>query len=430
MAEMNKLAYEKVLDNMSEGVMILERDGRIKYINPAAETILSMDAELMLNRKFGHVFIEYAENDAFNQAVLDAVYDPTSKHENLVPYYNGEVTKQIHIVSSFLYDGDTRAGIIVVLGDITELAELKIRYSEQITILLDSLVQALSTAIEERSHYNAKHTRNMVAMGSAFLNSMEGQSGEWDLDDTHRHAFLMSVWLHDIGKLVVPLRVMDKADRLAGHKERIEERFVRIRLLNRILALEGRRPHPEITDSQLDEIYGFVTKINTSGFLTDEELERVRQLSEMKFEDVSGVSPLFTKDEITALSIRKGTLTDEERAVMQSHVTATRSILSQVLFPEDYASVPQWASSHHELLNGTGYPEHLKGDKIPKEVRLLTILDIFEALTSSERPYKKAMPPERAFQILKSMAEEGCVDGKLLALFEKSNAWHAVTDKK
>ena len=426
MKETNELAFQKVLDNMSEGVMTLGRDGTIMYINPAAEKMLSMSAELMLNKKFGHVFIEYEENDSFNQAVLDAVYDPQSKHENLVPYYNGEVTKQIHIVSSYLYDGEERAGIIVVLGDITELAELKIRYSEQITILLDSLVQALSTAIEARSHYNAKHTQNMGLMASAFLNSTEGQRGDWKLDNTQRHAFLMSVWLHDIGKLVVPLKVMDKADRLGGRADIIKERFIKVKLLNKIAAYEGRSPQHGITDSQLDEIYDLIMKINTSGFLTDEMLERVGELAKMKYEDVGGVSSLFTKEEITALSVRKGTLTDEERAVMQSHVTATKSILSQVLFPEAYEMIPFWASCHHELLNGKGYPDHLKANEIPKEVRLLTILDIFEALTSSERPYKKAMSPEKAFDVLGDMAKEGSIDGELLEMFRHSNAWRAV----
>ena len=88
--------------------------------------------------------------------------------------------------------------------------------------------------------------------------------------------------------------------------------------------------------------------------------------------------------------------------------------------------IPFWASCHHELLNGKGYPDHLKANEIPKEVRLLTILDIFEALTSSERPYKKAMSPEKAFDVLGDMAKEGSIDGELLEMFRHSNAWRAV----
>ena len=112
---------------------------------------------------------------------------------------------------------------------------------------------------------------------------------------------------------------------------------------------------------------------------------------------------------------------------MESHVTVTARILAQVAFPKLYARVPLWAAGHHELLNGKGYPNHLTAPDIPKEVRLLTILDVFDALTARDRPYKPPMPTEKALSILHSMAEEGGVDGELLDLFEASRAWDAVT---
>ena len=142
-------------------------------------------------------------------------------------------------------------------------------------------------------------------------------------------------------------------------------------------------------------------------------------------EDGTEVSVL-TEDELSCLSIKKGTLTDEERTVMQSHVSVTKKILDRIDFPDDYLMVRDWASSHHELLNGKGYPEHKCGNDISKEVRLLTILDIYEALTAKDRPYKKPIPPDKALQILHSMADEGSIDENILDLFEKSNAWRAV----
>ena len=88
--------------------------------------------------------------------------------------------------------------------------------------------------------------------------------------------------------------------------------------------------------------------------------------------------------------------------------------------------VPLWAGAHHELKNGRGYPDHKCGDDIPQEVCLLTILDIFEALTAKDRPYKKPIPVEKAWDILHSMADEGSLDKDILALFEKSEAWKAI----
>ena len=111
---------------------------------------------------------------------------------------------------------------------------------------------------------------------------------------------------------------------------------------------------------------------------------------------------------------------------MQEHVIRTRRILEKVEFPDAYTDVPDWASMHHELINGSGYPDHKEGDEIPFEVRLLTILDIFEALTAKDRPYKKPFSAGKAFGILNNMADEGCIDKNILDMFEKSKAWEDI----
>lgn len=108
---------------------------------------------------------------------------------------------------------------------------------------------------------------------------------------------------------------------------------------------------------------------------------------------------------------------------MESHVEVTARILEQVSFPKQYWQVPQWASAHHELLNGRGYPQHLTAESIPPEVRLLTVLDIFDALTALDRPYKPGIPIEKALSILQSMVQEGNLDGKIVNLFIESKAW-------
>ncbi len=126
------------------------------------------------------------------------------------------------------------------------------------------------------------------------------------------------------------------------------------------------------------------------------------------------------------LSIRKGTLTAAERSLMQGHVTSTWNILKQVDFPAQYANIPSWAASHHELLQGNGYPNGISGESIPREVRLLTILDIFEALTAKDRPYKSPYSLDMTWKILNSMVQEGSLDGELLALFKESRAWETI----
>ena len=302
-------------------------------------------------------------------------------------------------------------------------------YNEQINKLLDSLVETLSTAIDERSHYNANHTRNMVHCGEAFLNWLDATNHPWKFDADKRRAFLMSVWLHDVGKLAVPLEVMDKKTRLGDLMPPLQERFRTIGLLDKIAALEGRISEDELAKRNQERMsrLSFVNRVDGAPFLTDEDIKEINALSRLTFEDEHGERQRWiTGQERRCLMIRKGTLTAEERAVMQSHAVVTGRILSHVSFPRMFAQVPGWAAAHHELLNGKGYPNHLTAKDIPPEVRLLTILDVFEALTAKDRPYKTAMSLGKAFGILHDMEEDGEIDGEILALFEESNAWETI----
>ncbi len=320
--------------------------------------------------------------------------------------------------------------LVSALSSQAAISITNMRYAEQITMLLDSLVGTLSTAIDERSHYNANHTRNMVRVGEKFLDWLDKTGNPLAFDENSRRSFLMSVWLHDVGKLTVPLEVMDKDTRLGTASEKVRERFHTVALLDRIALLEGKLDQAEYERRKKEnaEAIAFIERINRQGFLPDEDLAAVDELAKRSYIDENGEEhPLLTPSEHTCLQIRKGTLTDEERSVMQSHAVVTGRILGQMTFPKLYAQVPKWAAAHHELLNGKGYPNHLKGDEIPTAVRLLTVLDVFEALTARDRPYKPPMPLEKALGILHIMAEkEGSIDPQLLALFEESKAWEGI----
>lgn len=421
--------YQSILEELSEGVLLLGLDGTIKSMNLAAKLIFGRTSKRMIGKKIGSVFYEYSENDEFNQAVLEVIYNPLGTHYRRVNYYTGKETLQLYMTTSYLRVGDEPVGIIVVLGDITELVDAEIKNARQITELLDSLVTALSIAIDERSPYTANHTRNMVKLGEAFLDWLDSTDDPNRLDANRRHAFLMSVWLHDVGKLTVPLSIMDKATRLGDHLERIETRFEKMSLLNRIEFLEGHvsQDDYEKREAQYRDWHEQIRRINTAPFLPDEDIALVQEIGRALFVDTDGAEqPVLTETELKNLTIRKGTLTDEERRIMQGHASATQRILSGVRFPELFAMVPDWASEHHELLNGMGYPRQMHDSAIPREVRILTILDIFEALTAKDRPYKKPIPVDRSLEILHSMVREGNVDGEILELFEQSQAWKAV----
>ena len=432
MAGNKALIYESIIRDMSEGIMTIGLNGTIDSFNPAAERILGITKDEAIGHQFALVFIGSEENDVFTQSVLDAMYEPVARHEEVVPWHHGDQTRLLYLVSSFLFEGDREIGTIIVFSDITELAELKVRYAQDIEKLLDSLVKALSTAIDERSHYNANHTRNMVKMAEAFMDWMADNGNAWQYDAIRRRGFIMSVGLHDVGKLSVPLEIMDKATRLGSRMEFIEERFTKLGLLNRIAMLERRMTAEEYgrAAAEAEEILAFIHRVNTGGPLQEEDLGKVQELASKTYTDENGETQrLLTDEEITMLSIRRGTLTAQERKQMQEHAMSTWKILNQVQFPDAYANVPSWAASHHELLNATGYTKGLSGSQIPREIRLLTILDIFEALTAKDRPYKPPMPLEKAWKILDSMVTEGALDGDILAEFKKSRAWEQIIEE-
>ena len=335
-----------------------------------------------------------------------------------------------------------------------------VRYIQEIKDLVYSFVRTMSSAIDRRSPYTGNHTRHMATYCERFLDFLndwaeenrEGKEIRGDAaampDDARegegsvltegarseamfftperREELLMSVWLHDIGKLVIPLEVMDKPTRLLPeqHKDFLHRMEV-IRLQSRIKHLEGGMSMETYEEIQTAtrEAQCLVEEINTGRPLADGEKEAVEALAERTYMDKDGERPWLEPEEKAMLLIPRGTLSEAERKVIESHVSATGELLSEIRFSKELSHVRECASSHHELLNGRGYPRHLQGDEIPLEVRILTILDIFDALTAADRPYKKAKTPEVALDILKADAKNGRLDEELVRLFEESRCW-------
>lgn len=240
----------------------------------------------------------------------------------------------------------------------------------------------------------------------------------------------MSIWLHDVGKLVTPLEVMNKMARLLPEQyTAFTHRMEVIRLRAEIDCLAGRltREESQAVVSRSREAAELVDAVNSAGFVTDERLEAVGELRRRTYTGERGeVLPWLTEEEYAMLSIRKGTLSDGERQIMEEHVTVTDKLLSQIRFSSELSHVREWAAAHHELLNGSGYPRHWRGEEIPYEVRIITILDIFDALVADDRPYKPGMPVEKALSILEIMAEkEGKLDQALTRLFIESRCWES-----
>ncbi len=310
--------------------------------------------------------------------------------------------------------------IIYALASQAAIAISNMRYQQELKDQMWSFAEAMATAIDERTPYNASHTRK-VAMYSGlmadYINKLNEEGKEDEFFNAERKdQLVMGAWLHDIGKLVTPLEVMNKATRLDGREKDIEKRFDKIRLEARISMLEGKISREEYEDmvSKTQETYDLIMKANAVGFLDDDTYNSLQKTFEYGFTLDDEYTPFFTEEEKECLSIRKGTLTAKEREIMESHVVITTRILDKVHFNTYFKNTPIWAGQHHECLNGKGYPNHLTAEDLTLEARILAVADICDALLATDRPYKKPIPKDKAIDIMRDMAKCGNIDAKLV----------------
>lgn len=317
--------------------------------------------------------------------------------------------------------------IIRSLGAMSAIELTNLSYMEELKAQLHSFVEAFATAVDERTPYNGFHTRKVaeycVTLAEYISKKHEMGECEESFDEGHREKLYLAALLHDIGKMIVPLKIMNRATRLDKEMQQIEDRFDLLAAYYEIDMLRGRITQEEY-QKKTDELKAeldFIHKADSVGFLDEQKYDHVKKLTEKKYIKEDGtVVPYLSEREIECLSIRKGTLTSADRKQMENHVVMTGKILEKVRFNRNYSMVPKWAANHHEFLDGTGYPRGLKGDEIDLETRILTVADIYDAMTSADRPYKSPMPREKAFAILRSMAEEGKLEMRLVNWLEEA----------
>jgi HD-GYP domain-containing protein (c-di-GMP phosphodiesterase class II) len=231
----------------------------------------------------------------------------------------------------------------------------------------------------------------------------------WDLDIIrHRFAFLLQRSDLQFER--------DRADYLLSHGTAQYEEF--------IARLEQMR---RTRRNELNAFLDAIVQANEPTVLPEGSFEELKGINERMYIDFEGVErPLLRDDELRFLMIRKGNLDDRERREIESHVTHTYRFLEQIPWTSELRRIPEIAYGHHEKLNGTGYPRRVTGPEIPVQTRMMTIADIFDALTATDRPYKRAVPAERALDILSQEAKEGMIDSHLLRTFVEAKIYLAL----
>ncbi len=313
---------------------------------------------------------------------------------------------------------------------------------EDIQRLFEGFIRASVCAIESRDPTTSGHSERVAIFTVGLAELVNRSDAEpfanvrFTTDEIKeiRYASL----LHDFGKVGVRERILIKANKLYESDYRlIAERFKYIR---KSIELETYRKkmdllliHPkdqalkmmDILDeelrlrlSDLDEHFAFVASTNNPIDKGRVNLERLFDIAQNSYIDIDGERRAYlTTDEVINLSIGQGSLNAQERLEIESHVTHTYHFLRQIPWTRELRRVPAIAYAHHEKLNGGGYPNQLVGDEILLQSKIMTVCDIYDALTAGDRPYKRALSPEGAIDILRSDCQTGLVDPDLLNLF-------------
>ena len=317
----------------------------------------------------------------------------------------------------------------------TTLANLK--HSQEIEQLLRSFLAVITQAVDERSMVTRFHAQNVALYCQAFVEYLARtfpKGHKFHFEKYHRIDIVVAAMLHDIGKISTPKYILDKAYRLLNEQiVNIKYRFEIKRHQLKIEHLQGNITEDEYNSglSELDTAFEIISQLNSSQNIYDKDLEKVSKLTELTYTNEQGeVVPLLEDTVIEAISVREGTLTPWEWMQMRDHVAATGRLLSRISAYKYFTPISRWARNHHEFLDGSGYPGGLTEKDLDLETCIITIMDIFEALISKDRPYKKAISPAWAITTLQEMANEGKLHKELVDAFVKSKIWERLARKK
>jgi len=319
---------------------------------------------------------------------------------------------------------------------------------QEIRKIFEGFVKASVDAIEARDPTTSGHSRRVADLTVSLARAVERtdtgpyRDVHWQREDL-REIEYASV-LHDFGKIGVREHVLVKAKKLFPHElASIRQRFefvirtLEVEIIQRKMQAIGRGASSsaladldrELAErrAEIEEALRVVEQANEPSLLAAGNFQRIEELGRRAYARLNGeMSTLLSADEVKSLSVMRGSLTAEEFDEIRSHVSHTYRFLSQIPWGKTFSRVAVIAGAHHERLNGTGYPKRLRAEEIPLQSKMMSISDIFDALTASDRPYKRAVPMEKALDILGLEVKDNHVDGELVRIFTEAKIWESV----
>ena len=306
----------------------------------------------------------------------------------------------------------------------------------QLEQLFESFIKLINSAIDEKSPYTGGHCQRVPALtmmlAEAVNETGNGPLSDFQMSDKDRYELKIAGLLHDCGKVTTPVHVVDKATKLETIFDRIHLIDTRFEILKRdaeIAMLKDGSPAARAAYRerlrQIEEDRMFLRAANIGGErMHDDDIARVKRIAEYRWTDISGHEAKFlSEDELKNLTIRAGTLTAEERQVINHHIVATIKMLEALPWPRHLKNVPEYAGGHHERMDGKGYPRGLKREQMSVQARVMGIADIFEALTAKDRPYKKGKTLSESLEILGKFSLNGHIDPDLFDVFVRKQVY-------
>jgi len=370
---------------------------------------------------------------------------PLQNHENtiigILQLLNAQDPTTGEIVS---FPAET-VDLIASLASQAAVALTNTQLIQDLTDLFYAFIKSIATAIDEKSPYTGGHINRVVDLVMLLADKINS-TGEGPFKDKHfsgdeLEALRLAAWMHDVGKIITPEFVVDKSTKLQTIFDRIaliETRFFAIAqsienhyLRQQLEWMQKRCPDDERLEALDAEMTRAVAHLQTDldrirtlnrpgEFMDDDAVRAIQAIAGKTYQRGGRAEPYLTADEVENLCIRKGTLTDRERAIIENHASMTMKMLDELPFPAKYQRVPEIAAGHHEKLDGSGYPLHLEASDLPLETRILVIADIFEALTARDRPYKTPMKLSQAIKILGLMVKDGHIDADIVDILVNS----------
>ena len=323
----------------------------------------------------------------------------------------------------------------------------------QLEELFEAFITLINLAIDEKSPYTGGHCQRvpqLTMMLAEAVNEMsDGPLAAFTMSDKDRYELKIAGLLHDCGKVTTPVHVVDKATKLETIFDRIHVIDTRFEVLKRDAEIEllrekallvahgALRAEHDAADARhrermrrYDDDRAFLRACNIGGeAMRDADIERVKAIARYRWTDISGHEANFlSEDELKNLTIRAGTLTADERQVINHHIVATIKMLEALPWPKHLKNVAEYAGGHHERMDGKGYPKGLTREQMSVQARVMGIADIFEALTAKDRPYKKGKTLSESLEILGKFRLNGHIDADLFDVFVRKKVYRRYAD--